>query len=42
MAGLSRETVSRLLARFHRDGQLLHVLNRMTLNHPQKLETLYR
>jgi len=41
MAGLSRETVSRLLTRFRRDGQLNQTLDRMTLNHPIQMEARY-
>ncbi len=41
MAGLSRETVSRLLTRFRLDGQVDQIHDRMTLSHPDQLETLY-
>jgi CRP/FNR family transcriptional regulator len=41
MAGLSRETVSRLLTRFRLDGQIDQIHDRMTLNHPDQLETRY-
>jgi CRP/FNR family transcriptional regulator len=42
MAGLSRETVSRLLTRFRREGQLNQTLDRMTLHHPVQMEARYR
>lgn len=41
MAGLSRETVSRLLARFRREGLVDQTHDRMTLHHPVQLETRY-
>jgi CRP/FNR family cyclic AMP-dependent transcriptional regulator len=41
MAGLSRETVSRLLTRFRRDGHVLQIHDRMTLNHPIQMEARY-
>jgi CRP/FNR family transcriptional regulator len=41
MAGLSRETVSRLLTRFRREGQLDQNRDQMTLNHPDEFETRY-
>jgi len=41
MAGLSRETVRRLLARFRRDGHVLQIHDRMTLNHPIQMEARY-
>ena len=41
MAGLSRETVSRLLLRFRLDGQVDQLRDRITLNHPDQLETCY-
>jgi CRP/FNR family transcriptional regulator len=41
MAGLSRETVSRLLTRFRREGHVHQIHDRMTLNHPNQLETRY-
>jgi CRP/FNR family transcriptional regulator len=41
MAGLSRETVSRLLTRFRREGLIDQTNDSMTLNHPDQLETLY-
>lgn len=42
MAGLSRETVTRLLGRFSREGLLEQVGDRMVLREPEKLELLYR
>jgi CRP/FNR family transcriptional regulator len=42
MAGLSRETVSRLLTRFRREGLVDQTHDRMTLNHPDRLEARYR
>jgi CRP/FNR family transcriptional regulator len=42
MAGLSRETVSRTLARFRREGQVHQTHDRMTLNHPDQMEIRYR
>jgi CRP-like cAMP-binding protein len=42
MVGLSRETVSRLLTRFRREGLVDQDNNRMTLNNPQRLEARYR
>jgi CRP/FNR family transcriptional regulator, cyclic AMP receptor protein len=41
MAGLSRETVSRLLTRFRREGLINQNHDCMTLTEPAKLETLY-
>ena len=41
MAGLSRETVSRLLTRFRREGHVLQFHERMTLNHPIQMEARY-
>lgn len=41
MAGLSRETVSRLLTRFRREGLIDQKHDRMTLIQPEKLQTLY-
>jgi CRP/FNR family cyclic AMP-dependent transcriptional regulator len=41
MAGLSRETVSRLLTKFRLEGQVDQIHDRITLNHPDQLETLY-
>jgi CRP/FNR family cyclic AMP-dependent transcriptional regulator len=41
MAGLSRETVSRLLTRFRREGQLHQIHDRMTLHHPIQMEARY-
>jgi CRP/FNR family transcriptional regulator len=41
MAGLSRETVSRLLTRFRREGQVYQTHDRMTLKHPDQLESRY-
>jgi CRP-like cAMP-binding protein len=40
MAGLSRETVSRLLTRFRREGLVDQTDDRMTLNQPRQLKTL--
>ncbi len=42
MAGLSRETVSRLLTRFRREGLVDQIDGRMTLNNPGRLEARYR
>jgi CRP/FNR family transcriptional regulator len=42
MAGLSRETVSRLLTRFRREGLVDQTDDRMTLNYPDRLEARYR
>jgi CRP/FNR family cyclic AMP-dependent transcriptional regulator len=42
MAGLSRETVSRLLARFRREGLIEQTDDHMTLNNPIRLEARYR
>jgi len=42
MAGLSRETVSRLLTRFRREGLIDQSEDRMTLNNPGRLEARYR
>ena len=41
MSGLSRETVSRLLTRFRREGQIHQTQDRMTLHHPTQMETRY-
>lgn len=41
MAGLSRETVSRTLLRFRREGLVDQTDDRMTLNQPNQLEALY-
>jgi CRP/FNR family transcriptional regulator len=41
MTGLSRETVSRLLTKFRRDGQVQQIDNRMILKHPDQLGTRY-
>jgi CRP/FNR family cyclic AMP-dependent transcriptional regulator len=41
MAGLSRETVSRLLTRFRREGLVTQDHDCMTLNQPDKLQSLY-
>ena len=41
MAGLSRETVGRLLTRFRREGQVQQIHDRMTLTHPNQLENRY-
>ena len=41
MAGLSRETVTRLLTKFRREGLLDQVNEQMVLHHPDKLETMY-
>jgi CRP/FNR family cyclic AMP-dependent transcriptional regulator len=40
MAGLSRETVSRLLTRFRREGLINQTNDRMTLIQPEKLQML--
>lgn len=42
MAGLSRETVSRLLTRFRREGLVDQINDRMTLHNPDRLEARYR
>ncbi len=42
MAGLSRETVSRLLTRFRREGLVDQSDHQMTLNNPGRLEARYR
>jgi CRP/FNR family transcriptional regulator len=42
MAGLSRETVSRLLSRFRREGLVDQTDDHMTLLHPDRLEARYR
>jgi len=42
MAGLSRETVSRILARFRREGLVDQSDDRITLNNPGRLEARYR
>jgi CRP/FNR family transcriptional regulator len=42
MVGLSRETVSRLLTRFRREGLVDQSDDRMTLNNPRRLEARYR
>ena len=42
MAGLSRETVGRLLTRFRREGLIDQSDDRMTLNNPGRLEARYR
>lgn len=42
MAGLTRETVSRLLTRFRREGQVHQLHDRMTLHNPHQLEARYR
>jgi len=42
MAGLSRETVTRLLAKFRRDGLVAHGRGRMTLQQPSKLEAFFK
>ena len=41
MAGLARETVSRLLTRFRREGHVHLLHDRMTLSHPDQLEHRY-
>jgi len=41
MAGLSRETTSRLLTKFRREGLIEQVDEQMVLHHPDQLETLY-
>ena len=41
MAGLSRETVSRLLTRFRREGHVHQIHDRMTLPHPVLMEARY-
>jgi CRP/FNR family transcriptional regulator, cyclic AMP receptor protein len=41
MTGLSRETVSRLLTKFRRDGQVQQIDNRMILKHPDQLGARY-
>jgi CRP/FNR family cyclic AMP-dependent transcriptional regulator len=41
MAGLSRETVSRLLTRFRREGLIGQTHDRMTLHRPDRLEARY-
>jgi CRP/FNR family cyclic AMP-dependent transcriptional regulator len=41
MAGISRETVSRLLTRFRRDGHVHQLHDRMTLSHPVQMEARY-
>jgi CRP/FNR family cyclic AMP-dependent transcriptional regulator len=41
MAGLSRETVTRLLTKFRREGLIDQVKEQMVLHHPDQLETLY-
>ena len=41
MAGLSRDTVSRLLARFRREGHVLQIHDRTTINHPIQMEAHY-
>ena len=42
MAGLSRETVSRLLTRFRREGLIEQTDDHMTLNNPVRLQARYR
>jgi CRP/FNR family transcriptional regulator len=42
MVGLSRETVSRLLTRFRREGLVEQSDDRMTLNNPGRLAARYR
>ena len=42
MAGLSRETVSRLLTRFRREGLVDQSDDHMTLTNPRRLEARYR
>lgn len=41
MAGLSRETVTRLLTRFRSEGLVEQQGDRMTLHEPEKLQSLY-
>jgi len=41
MAGLSRETVTRLLSKFHKEGLIKQTGEHMVLQHPAKLEALY-
>jgi CRP/FNR family transcriptional regulator len=41
MAGLSRETVTRLLSKFRREGLVDQHNEQMVLHHPGKLEALY-
>jgi CRP/FNR family cyclic AMP-dependent transcriptional regulator len=41
MAGITRETVSRLLTRFRREGLINKTNDCMTLNQPEKLQALY-
>ena len=41
MAGLTRETVSRLLTRFRREGLVNQTNDRMTLHHPVQMESRY-
>ncbi len=41
MVGLSRETVSRLLTRFRREGQVQQINNHMILKHPDQLAARY-
>ena len=41
LAGISRETVTRLLGKFRREGLLHQLDERMVLHHPGKLEALY-
>jgi CRP/FNR family transcriptional regulator len=41
MAGISRETVTRLLTKFRREGLVGQTGEQMVLHHPDKLEALY-
>jgi CRP-like cAMP-binding protein len=41
MAGLPRETVSRLLTRFRSEGLINQTHDSMTRNHPDELEARY-
>ena len=41
MVDLSLETVSRLLARFRREGHVLQIHDRTTINHPIQMEAHY-
>ena len=41
MAGISRETVTRLLTKFRREGLLDQTEQQMTLHHPNRLEAIY-
>jgi CRP-like cAMP-binding protein len=41
MAGITRETTSRLLTKFRREGLIDQVNEEMVLHHPDQLESLY-